>query len=121
MFPPLARAVDRLLSRGEGLDASRDPFGAPLDADAYAALQRAVREARFAEDAPPFTSAIPPPTGGARVPLVTIPSRDGHRWAILAPPYGSFDRRDRLGLYARHARLLHLAGFNVAAMPLPYH
>lgn len=118
----IARAVDERVSRGEGLDARADPYGPPMRADEVARALALVREARFAAAAPPFASPIPLSDTPAQVPVVLHAPADGaRRWAILAHPYGAFERPGRLGIYALHAAALRARGFGVAAPELPYH
>lgn len=121
MLPPLGRAIDRLLSRGVGLDETRDPFGPPLASAERDACLDAVRRARFPETAPPFTSPLPLADTLPAVHVVRLPPLHGHTWAVVAPPYGAFPTPGRLGLYGIHARALQRRGIGVAALSLPYH
>lgn len=114
----LGRAVDRLVSRGEGLDASGDPFGPPLAPQEAAGLLDAVRDARFRDGLRP---PIELPEGGAEIDLVLRPPRRGAAWAVVAPPYGAYARPGRFGLYEVHARALAAQGFGVAGLVLPFH
>jgi hypothetical protein len=110
--------VDRLVSRGEGLDATGDPFGPPLAAEESARLLEAIRTARFdgAMRAP-----LPVPHGGEAMDLLLRPPREGDSWAVLAPPYGAFSRSRRLGVYGAHGVALARRGFGIAAFGLPFH
>lgn len=119
----LARAVDRFISRDDGLDAwAQDRYHPGPDAGEVARLLDVAREARFPERAPPFRSALPhghPENEVIRVALDDAPA--DARWAILAPPYGALARDGAAGLYALHARALRQAGYAVALYPLPFH
>lgn len=114
----IGRAFDRLVSRGEGLDADGDPFGPPLSQAEAARLLDVVRSARF--DAEP-RAAVALPDAGEAIDVVLRPPRRGRAWAVVAPPYGAFSRPGRLGVYAGHAVSLARAGFGLAAFSLPYH
>lgn len=103
MLPFLGRAVDRLLSRGEGLDAAGDPFGPPLTEHAIRARLDGLRAAHPAE-----------PQGTRRV-------GEGARWAIVAPHYGSLERGRGLGVTGTLVAALRAEGFAVALLELPYH
>ncbi|GEM_PF-4642773 len=103
MIPWVGRGVDRLLSRGKGLDASGDPFGPPLEraeVDERLALVRASREA---------------PT------LLREPPQGSRAWCVLSPPYGALGRRGEPGLYGIHLAALRREGFGVVLLALPYH
>lgn len=115
----LSRALDRLASRGEGLDATQDPYGPPLPEAEAARLLDVARRARFDGDA--FRAPIEVPGSARDVEVLLQPPRAGHAWAILAPPYGGFPRAGTLGVYAVHAYALRRQGFGVAALALPYH
>jgi dienelactone hydrolase len=109
--------VDGFVSRGEGLDASGDPYAPPLSRAESDALLDRVRTARFDPD---MRAPIPLPEGGAEMDLLVRPPRTGHRWAVIAPPYGAFARPGSLGVYGAHAAALARRGFGVAAVGLPY-
>lgn len=97
VLAPVARTLDRLVSRGEGLDASLDPFGPPLgEAEAAHAVAR-VR-------------------AGAAEPQVTLERGDLSRWVVLVPHYGA----ERTVLSVHH-RAWRRRGFGVATLSLPYH
>lgn len=114
----LGRALDRLVSRGEGLDATGDPFGPPLAPEESARLLGAIRDARF--DAG-MRAPVPLPDGGEEMDVLLRPPREGRSWALVAPPYGAFSRSRRLGVYGAHATALARRGFGLAAFGLPYH
>lgn len=115
---PIGRALDRLVSRGEGLDANGDPFGPPLPDEEIARLLEVVRRARF--DAG-LRAPVALPDAGEEIDVVLRPPRRGRSWAVVAPPYGAFSRPGRLGVYAAHAIALARAGFGLVAFSLPYH
>ena len=121
MLPAIARLVDDVISRGEGLDARGDPFGPPLDAATCARTLEAIRAARFDGPLIPARSPLAPPGGSDEVHVLLQRPREGNRWALFLPPYGAYDARGQPGLYAIHSRTLSRAGFGVAAVSLPYH
>ena len=114
----VGRAVDRLLSRGEGLDATGDPFGAPLAPDEVSSLLRRARETRAA-DTLPFQSPLPPPGGSATVEVRIVGASS--RWALVAPHYGSLAHPSRLGVTGGLVGALRRRGYAVALLALPYH
>lgn len=118
MLASVARAVDRLVSRGRGLDASGDPFAPPLPAGEVARLLDVVRRAPAAPSTC-FPSPLPPP-GGDPVVEVRLVGK-GPRWALLAPHYGSLSHPKRLGVTSGLVRALRHAGWSVALVALPYH
>lgn len=97
MFAPLARALDGFVSRGEGLDASGDPFGPPLSSDEVAAALARVR----AGDATPHLHLAP---GRSR------------KWVVLGHHYGA-----ERTVVAVHRRAWLRRGWGVATPWLPYH
>lgn len=114
----LGRAVDTLISRGEGLDARVDPYGPALAPAEEEALLARVRAARFVEG---FRAPIPLADAEVEVDVVLRPPRAGSRWALLALPYGAFTRAGNYGVYGAHPRALAAWGLGVAAFALPYH
>lgn len=97
MIPSVARALDRLVSRGEGLDASGDPFGPPLTPDETALALARVR-------------------GGDASPHARLERGDGDRWVVVGHHYGA----ERTVL-AVHRRAWRRRGYGVATVWLPYH
>lgn len=117
----ISRALDRWIDRGPGADASVDPFGPPLAPDEVARLLATVRDARFPESEPPFTSPLALADTPARVDALVRAPRRGRAWAVLALPYGGFHKPGALGVYEVQARALAARGFGVAAVEAPYH
>lgn len=117
MLRTIGRAVDWTLSRGPGLDAAADPFGAPLAPQEAEALLAAIRRAPPAPT--PFVSPLPPPGGSANVEVRLV--GEGPRWALVAPHYGSLVHPRRLGVTGALVRALRGEGYAVALIALPYH
>lgn len=117
----LSRAIDRLIDRGQGLDARGDPYAPPLEPAEAERLLATVRAARFAEAAPPFAAPVALDGTSSAVGAWLRPPARGSAWCILSLPYGGFARPDDLGLYNLHARALLAKGFGVAAPEMPYH
>lgn len=113
----VSRAVDRLVSRGAGLDATGDPFGPPLSPDESARLLDAIRDARFEKG---MRAPIPLPDSGPDVEVVLRPAKD-NEWVVLAPPYGAFARPGQFGVYAGHPLALAREGLGIAAFAPPFH
>lgn len=118
MLPALGRAVDRFLSRGEGLDERGDPYGPPLAPEETRRLLRVVQDAPSAGE-PPFPTPLAPPAGGHLVGVRRF--GEGARWALVAPHYGSLAHPTRLGVTAGLVRALQRRGFAVAVVEGPYH
>lgn len=93
----VARVLDGLVSRGEGLDAQGDPFGPPLADEAVAAALARIRDGR----AEPHVHLAPGP---------------GTRWVVVGHHYGA----ERTVL-AVHRRAWRQHGWGVATLWLPYH
>lgn len=118
MLPLLGRALDRFVSRGEGLDHRGDPFAPPLPAGEVEALLRAVRDAPPATP-PPFEGPVAAPGGAAFAGVRRF--GDGPRWVLLAPHYGSLAHPTRLGVTQALVSALRREGFSVAIPEGPYH
>lgn len=114
----LARVIDRLIDRGEGLGPLEDPFGPPLPRAEEERLLDAIRCARFDAD---LRAPIPIEGTADRAEVLLRPPRAGSSWVLLAPPYGTFQRPARIGPYGAHLRALSRAGFGIAALALPFH
>lgn len=118
MLRSIARSVDRLVSRGEGLGPDHDPFAPPMDALEAAQRLAIVRDARFTEG---FRTPLAVHDGGPYADVGLTPPRRGSAWVVLAPPYGTFARPGKLGVYRAHALALARRGFGLATLGLPFH
>lgn len=125
MLRTFSRGIDAWIDRGEGLGPAMDPFGPPLPEAETRRLLGVVREAGFAEAAPPFRAPIPVEGTPDRVDALLRPPPGGgdagEAWCIIATPYGAFRSPAKLGLYEAHARALAARGFGVAAVEPPFH
>jgi len=120
-LPIVGRSIDRLLSRGEGLDASGDPFGRPLSPDEATQLLGAVRDARFASEGP-LRGTISLPDNAAEIGVQFVPpDAASPHWAIVVHPYGAFARPGHMGWTSVHLSALRRAGFAAAAPEMPHH